>query len=78
MTDLEKELLQTFKNFVNQYEADKKAQEDVFNTLSKEQAKQTNNLVQQIQSLTKAVNTLSNRVEELEKAYQDILTVLEE
>jgi hypothetical protein len=78
MTDLEKELLQTFKNFVNQYEADKKAQEDVFNTFIKEQAKQTNNLVQQIHSLTKAVNTLSNRVEELEKAYQDILTVLEE
>jgi len=78
MTDLEKELLQTFKNFVNQYEADKKAQEDVFNTLSKEQAKQTNNLVQQIHSLTKAVNTLSNRVEELEKAYQDILNILEE
>jgi len=78
MTDLEKELLQTFKNFVNQYEADKKAQEDVFNTFIKEQAKQTNNLVQQIHSLTKAVNTLSNRAEELEKAYQDILNVLEE
>ena len=78
MTDLEKELLQTFKNFVTQYEVDKKVQEDVFNTLSKEQAKQTNNLVQQIHSLTKAVNTLSNRVEELEKAYQDILNILEE
>jgi archaellum component FlaC len=78
MTDLEKELLQTFKNFVTQYEVDKKVQEDVFNTFIKEQAKQINNLVQQIHSLTKAVNTLSNRVEELEKAYQDILTVLEE
>lgn len=67
MNELEKELLQTFKNFATQYEQDKKQQNE-----------QINSLMKQIQSLNSAINGLTNRVEQLERAYQDIMNVLEE
>lgn len=67
MNELEKELLQTFLNFVTQYEADKK-----------QQAEQIENLIKQIQTLQGSINNLNNSVEQLQRAYLDITNVLEE
>ncbi|CCQ67026.1 hypothetical protein CWATWH0402_5349 [Crocosphaera watsonii WH 0402] len=66
MNQLEKELLETFKNFAIQYEKDKQQQNE-----------QMTNLTKQINSLNNTINNLSNRITELENAYQDIMNVLE-
>jgi hypothetical protein len=67
MNQLEKELLETFKNFAIQYKKDKKEQNELISNLTKE-----------LNSLNSTINNLSNRIGELENAYQDIMKVLEE
>ena len=88
MTPLEKELLETFKNFAIQYEKDNKEQQELIENLDKQQTKRLESLISQqnelinnfsetINSFNNRMNDLSNRITELEKACQDIMNVLE-
>ncbi len=84
MTDLERELIQTLKNFIERYEEDKRKQAELIGKLMKQQEEgrkqQEQSRKQQAESLdklTKSVRELSETVRELEKAYRDIASVLE-
>ena len=73
MNDLEKELLQTLKNFALQYEEDKKLQAEETAKLVKQIYTLSNN----VSKLNDRVTTLSDKVENLTQSYQDIQNILE-
>ncbi len=72
MNDLERELLQTLKNFAKQYEEDKRLQEEETAKL----VKQIYTLSDNVSKLNNEVTTLSNKVEKLTQSYQDIQNTL--
>ncbi len=67
MNDLEKELLQTLKNFALQYEEDKRLQAEETAKLVKQIYTLSNN----VSKLNDRVTTLSDLVENLTQSYQD-------
>jgi methyl-accepting chemotaxis protein len=85
MTDLERELIQTLKNFIEQYESDKRQQAELIGKLmrqlqesGKQQEEDRKKQTESLDKLTKSVRELSETVRELENAYKDIMNVLEE
>ena len=73
MNDLERELMQTLKNFALQYEQDKEQQAESTAKLNE----QIDNLANSINNLNERVSSLSENVESLKKSYQDIQRILE-
>ena len=73
MNDLERELLQTLKNFALQYEKDKRSQEEETAKL----VKQIYALSNSVSKLNDRVTTLSDKVENLTQSYRDIQNSLE-
>ena len=72
MNDLERELLQTLKNFAKQYEEDNRLQSEETTKL----VKQIYTLSDSVSKLNNKVTTLSNKVEKLTQSYQDIQNTL--
>ncbi len=60
MTDLERELMQTLKNFIGQYEEDKRQQAEQYNRL----AESVNALIDQNERLTRAFNNILLKISE--------------